>query len=113
MVDVQKAIRMAVDTGTVLLGKNESIRSVVSGKSKMVVYASNINDDLKVYVKKMGDLSGVPVYMYDGSSKELGSICGKPYPVSVLSVIDEGDSDILELAVGEKKGGKPKSKSKS
>jgi ribosomal protein L30E len=29
---------------------------------------------------------------------ELGSVCGKPFPISVLSVYEEGSSNIIDLA---------------
>ncbi len=95
--DVQKSIRMAVDTGRVLLGKNECMRSVRSGKSKIVLFSSNIPFDLKVAISKHAKMGGIPMYEFAGTSKELGSVCGKPYPVSVMSVLEEGDSDILSL----------------
>lgn len=95
--DIQKSIRMAVDTGNVLLGKNECIRSVRSGNSKIVLFSSNIPHDLKITISKYAKMSSIPTYDFSGSSKELGSVCGKPYPVSVMSVLEEGDSDILSL----------------
>jgi large subunit ribosomal protein L30e len=43
-------------------------------------------------------MSNVPLIQFEGNSMELGSVCGKPFPVSVLSVFEEGSSNILELA---------------
>ena len=98
--DIQKSIRMAVDTGKVLLGKNESFRSINTGKSKLIILAGNAPIDVRVGVKKRAKLSNISVYEYEGTSIELGSLCGKPYPISVMSILDAGDSGILSL--GEK-----------
>ena len=43
-----------------------------------------------------GDI-GVRVFTYDGNNMELGAICGKPFSVSALAVIDKGTSNILSL----------------
>ncbi|MCX8200070.1 MAG: 50S ribosomal protein L30e [Candidatus Micrarchaeota archaeon] len=95
--DVQKAIRMAVDTGEVLLGKNEAQRSLHTGKCKLVVLAQNLPADLKLTIQKKARLAGVPYYVFEGTSSDLGGLCGKPYPISVMAIIDEGDSEILSL----------------
>lgn len=95
--EVQKSIRMAVSTGEVLLGKNETLRSLNTGKCKLVVAANNVPRDLMITLKKRAEMNGVPVYEFEGTSVELGSVCGKPYPVMMMAVIREGDSDILSL----------------
>jgi large subunit ribosomal protein L30e len=42
-------------------------------------------------------LSDIPVYDYEGTSLELGSVCGKPFTVATLIIKDPGDSNILEI----------------
>jgi len=95
--DIQKSIRMASDTGNVLFGHNSSVQSITQGKTKLVLIAKNVSKDVMVEVTKKCKLAEVPYYLFEGTSMELGSICGKPYPISVMSVLEEGDSDILEL----------------
>ena len=50
-------------------------------------------EDVEIY----SNLSEIPVHIFDGSSVDLGSICGKPFTVSVLVIQEPGDSNILEL----------------
>ncbi len=95
--DIQKAIRMAVDTGEVLLGKNEAQRSLHNGKSKLIVLAQNLPVDLRITLEKKAKLANIPYFEFEGTSSDLGNICGKPYPVGVMSVLSGGDSDILSL----------------
>lgn len=40
-------------------------------------------------------LSKTGVHHYSGNNIELGTACGKYYRVSVLSITDPGDSDII------------------
>ena len=53
----------------------------------------NVKADIEAYSK----LSEMPVYTFEGSSVELGSICGKPFTVSVLIIQEPGDSNICLL----------------
>jgi len=104
VVDVDKAIRMAVRTGKVILGSKRTIQLVKHGKVKLAIVASNcpaeIKNDLEYYCK----LSNVPVYIYDGTSWDLGAVCGKPFMVAAMAVVDPGDSEILKLVKGENNG---------
>lgn len=97
MIDVENAIKIAVKTGTVSLGSKESIRLVKNEQAKLIMVSSNcpaeILDDLKTYCK----FSNLSIYQYKGSNWDLGFICGKPFMVSVLAIIEPGDSDILKL----------------
>ena len=43
------------------------------------------------------DLGTQDVYRFGGTNQELGASCGKPFAISVLTVVSEGDSDILAL----------------
>lgn len=95
--DIERGIRVAVDTGKVILGSNKSIQAIKLGNGELVVMAENtpknVKEDIEVYSK----LSQIPVHVFEGSSVELGSICGKPFTVSVLVVQEPGDSNILEI----------------
>jgi large subunit ribosomal protein L30e len=37
------------------------------------------------------------VFRFEGNNMELGALCGKPFSVSALAVIDKGTSNILSL----------------
>ncbi|MBR0271131.1 MAG: ribosomal L7Ae/L30e/S12e/Gadd45 family protein, partial [Methanobrevibacter sp.] len=49
-------------------------------------------EDVEYYAK----LSEIPCHIYDGTSVDLGSVCGKPFTVATLIVNDPGDSTILD-----------------
>ena len=102
--DVNKAIRTAVDTGKVILGSKRTIKFVKHGEGKLVVLAGNIPKDIEEDVKYYAKLSNIPVYQHKITSLELGAVCGKPFPVAALLIIDEGLSNIMEL-VEKKEGG--------
>ena len=95
--DIERGIRVAVDTGKVILGSNKSIQAIKLGNGELVVMAANAPKNLKEDVEVYSKLSEMPVHIFDGSSVDLGSICGKPFTVSVLVIQEPGDSNILEL----------------
>jgi large subunit ribosomal protein L30e len=94
--DVDRGIRIAVDTGVVTLGSEKSIQALKLGKGKLVVIADNSPENIKEDVNYYAKLSEIPVYTYNGTSVDLGSVCGKPFTVATLIIKDPGDSTILE-----------------
>lgn len=97
MVEVDKAIRLAVKTGKVTIGSKLSIKDIKKGKPKMVIVAYNCPEDIKSEVKYYSELSKIPLLTFSGNSWELGNLCGKIHMVSTLAIHEPGDSDILNL----------------
>jgi large subunit ribosomal protein L30e len=95
--DIDGGIRVAVDTGTVTLGSDKSVQALKLGKGKLVIIARNCPEEVREDVMYYSKLSEIPVYTYDGSSVDLGSVCGKPFTVATLIIRDQGDSTILEV----------------
>lgn len=97
MIDVQKAIAAAVKTGKVSLGADSAIQNAQTGKTKLIVIASNCPRNTSADIEYYCKLSKVPFIVFKGSSLDLGGVCGKPFAVSALSIREAGDSDILKL----------------
>lgn len=96
--DVNKAIRMAVETGKTEFGARTSLKAALKGKPKLLIIAENCPKETREGAERYAKLSNVPFYVYKGSSLELGSICGKPFSVSILSIFEEGNSNVMDLA---------------
>jgi len=94
---VDRELRRAVRSGKVIIGSDKTIKAVKLGNAKLVVLASNYPRDLREKIERYGKLAGVSVYTYPKDNVALGLACGKPFPVSALSVVDPGDSSILRL----------------
>jgi large subunit ribosomal protein L30e len=96
-VDVDKAINLAIKTGKVVLGTKRTLRQVKQGKTQLVIIAANCPKEIQEEVIYYGKLSEIPVYTYQGTSWDLGSVCGRPHMVACLAVEQPGDSKILKL----------------
>ena len=96
--DVNKQIRMAVKTGKVDFGSKTTLSSTAQARAKLVILANNCGRDNRESIIYNAELSEVPVYVFQGSSLDLGALCEKPFPVSALVVREPGDSEVLKLA---------------
>jgi large subunit ribosomal protein L30e len=97
-IDMDKSLRSVMRTGKVLVGTKQAVKASKRGVAKLVIVASNCPGD----VRKVINDANVPLYEFPGLSVELGPLCGKPYIVSALTVLEPGDSDIMALARGVK-----------
>ena len=95
--DINRAIRVAVDTGNVVLGTKQTTKLVKHGEGNLIILAGNCAKDVMNDIVYYAGLSNIPIYKHGSTSLELGAICGKPFPVSALVVIEPGNSTILNV----------------
>ena len=94
---INKAIRMTVETGKIEAGTRDAEIASRSGKAKLVIVSSNCPKNKAEDLEHYCELSKIPMYSHSATSIELGSICGKPFPITALTVFDPGNSNLLEL----------------
>lgn len=92
--DINRALKIAVNTGKVQFGVKQAVKGAESGDAKLFIRASNFPQEEESRIAELK----VPSYTYSGNGFELGAVCGKPFSISILSVIEPGDSDIMDLA---------------
>lgn len=93
MIDLHRALRTASTTGKVYLGAKQTEKALKEKKVMMIIVSSNCPEEVVERVQRFS----VPFFRFDGTSLDLGSACGKPFPVSILSVIEPGESNILSI----------------
>ncbi|MCC6012825.1 MAG: 50S ribosomal protein L30e [Candidatus Verstraetearchaeota archaeon] len=97
--DIAKELKIAIDTGKVEIGFKTSLKAIDKKKAKLIIIASNIPEEMKSKIKaKCG--SEIPIYIFPGTSWDLGSACGRPHMVSTVAIIDPGESSILKIKEG-------------
>ncbi|MEB3779824.1 MAG: 50S ribosomal protein L30e [Desulfurococcales archaeon] len=97
-VSLERELRNLIKTGTYYLGARQTLKAVLNGRAKLVIVAENTPPHYKKRLEYYARLSGVPIIEFKGTSVDLGLAAGKPFKVSMIAVIDEGSSRILELA---------------
>ncbi|VVC02888.1 50S ribosomal protein L30e [Candidatus Burarchaeum australiense] len=93
--DVEKNLRMAIESGKVEFGTRSGVRS--AAKAKLVLVSSNCPSAIRKKVEEQCAKSGAALVTYKGTSVELGAVCGKPFPISIFTVLDAGSSGVLEM----------------
>ncbi len=96
MDNISNDIRIAVDTGKVSLGYKEVVRSIEDDKAKLVIVAKKGAKEKVADILHLCKVSGIKAISYEDGSMELGAVCGKPYSVIGLAVIEQGNSKILD-----------------
>ena len=84
--ELRTEVQDAVKAGAVVLGYNETLELIRNGSPRMAVVANNAPDARLAELSHDAKLSGVRLETFEGDSKELGLICGKPFPVMVLAI---------------------------
>lgn len=79
-------IQSAIKNDKALLGYRESIKFIKLNQAKLIVMSNNLQEQIKNEILHIAKLSNSKYEIFDGNSKELGTVCGKPFPVSVLTI---------------------------
>lgn len=77
------------------------MKALRDGKAYIVILANNIPTLQKSEIEYYAMMSKSTVHYYNGNNNDLGTACGRFFPVSVLSITDPGDSDIVSTLVSE------------
>ena len=95
LADLSNDVRLAVDTGKVSLGYREVIKAVNTNSAKVVVVAEKGKKSIIDDVNHVCKIAGIKLVSFKGGSLDLGTVCGKPYSVNSLAIIEEGNSKIV------------------
>ena len=86
--DINRMLRTAITTGDVWFGINQVKKAVKAKKAKLLVVASDCPET---------DFKAKNTYHFKGNNIELGTACGKPFGISALAIVAEGESNILSI----------------
>ncbi|MCD6488664.1 MAG: 50S ribosomal protein L30e [Desulfurococcales archaeon] len=95
--DFARELQMVLKTGSVVLGSKKALKLVKLGKAKLIIVSLNAPPEVKKDLKYYCKLSNIPLYVFPGTNVELGAICGKPFSVAAMAIIDPGQSNIIDL----------------
>ena len=78
----EKEVKDLIKNKKVFYGAKQMRKSLKEGRAELVIVASNRKDLLN-------ELKDVTPKIFAGNSKELGQTCGKPFNISVITVLKE------------------------
>ncbi|KAN0008563.1 hypothetical protein ACTFIV_000057 [Dictyostelium citrinum] len=88
-------LALVMKSGKSQLGYKSTLKTLRAGKSKLILLASNLPSIRRSEIEYYAMLSKTTVHLYSGNNVDLGTALGRHYRVSVMSITDAGDSDIL------------------
>jgi len=79
-------LQAAIKSGKAVIGYKESIKFIKLNTPKIIVVARNMPEKYRKDIDISAKASKVKLEVFDGGSKELGIICGKPFPVTTVVI---------------------------
>ena len=92
-----QGIKRIIKTGKVEYGTKKTLEYTLSGKARLVITAENCPKETKEDIIHYAKEAKIPLIEFSGTALELGEICGKPFLIANLTVLDSGDVDIKNL----------------
>ncbi|OKL64671.1 60S ribosomal protein L30-2 [Talaromyces atroroseus] len=92
---ISSRLALVMKSGKVTMGQKSTLKSLRSGKAKLILIAGNCPPLRKSELEYYAMLAKTPVHHFSGNNIELGTACGKLFRCSTMAVLDQGDSDIL------------------
>ncbi len=84
--DYKSEIKKAISENRITIGLREVMKKLKSGKLKLIIIASNCPENIKSELEYYSKLSETKLEIFDGTGRDLGVFCGKPFPVTVIGI---------------------------
>ena len=89
---LEKVIKDAIEDGKCSFGTKEAISTIKN--SKLIVLSHSISGEILEKIQEAAKSSKVPTLNYEGSSVELGRLCGTQFRISALSLKTLSDTNL-------------------
>jgi len=91
------SLSLVTKSGKYRLGIAQTLKSLRAGEAKLVIFASNIAPAQRSMIEYYAMLSQCDILPFEGDNVDLGTAAGKYFRSSVISIIDAGESEILQM----------------
>lgn len=97
-VGLNMQLPLAMRTGKYVVGYNKALSSIINKKAKCVIVAANMPKMMRSRLEYYCVLADhTPIKFYEGSNNELSVLSGLKYRASVLSILDQGEADLVTI----------------
>ncbi len=77
-------IQSGIKSNKVVIGYNEAVNYLKTNTPKMIIVANNLPISVRKEIEHNAKVSRTKFEIFAGTSRELGVICGKPFPVTTI-----------------------------
>jgi large subunit ribosomal protein L30e len=92
---LEKVIKDAIEDDKCSFGTKEAISTIKN--SKLVVLSHSVSEEILEKIQKAAKNAKVPTLNYNGSSVELGRLCGAQFRISALSLKTLSDTNLKAI----------------
>jgi large subunit ribosomal protein L30e len=93
--DLNRQLKNAIATGSLRFGQRQALDACARGEAKLVIFAANCPTDFTDELH--ANHPEVTKFRAGLVNRELGIACSKPFSISTITIIDAGESDLLQL----------------
>lgn len=79
-------LRNAIKEKNVIIGTKQAIKNLKLKNVKSVVVANNCPENIRKDIEYYSKLTGIKMESFDGTAKQLGILCGKPFSIAVMAI---------------------------
>jgi large subunit ribosomal protein L30e len=79
-------LRNAIKEKNVIIGTKQAIKNLKLKNVKSVVVANNCPENIRKDIEYYSKLTGIKMENFDGTAKQLGILCGKPFSIAVMAI---------------------------
>ena len=80
-------IKKLLKSKNLVVGTGKTVKYIKTGKLSKVYVSSNCPAGVKEDLKYYGELAQTPIIELEQTNEEIGTLCKKPFFISVLSVL--------------------------
>jgi large subunit ribosomal protein L30e len=80
--EIEEKIKRAIKENKIIIGYRECLKYIRNNVPETVIIAKNAPERIKKIILN----SNVKIEIFEGSSKDLGTICGKPHPITTIAI---------------------------
>ena len=84
--DITKLIKAGMKEGNIILGYKTVLKTMKTAHPKLVVFANNLPKEKRREVEYIARIANIEIKEYPKDNINLGLVCGKPFPVSILAI---------------------------
>jgi large subunit ribosomal protein L30e len=79
-------LRNAVKEKNIIIGSKQTLKNLKNKKVKLVFVANNCPESVRKEIDIYSKLTGIKYENFDGTAKQMGTFCGKPFSIAVIAV---------------------------
>ncbi len=85
--DFVAEIRKSIEKNKLTMGRDETVKNIKRGNITKVYMTNNIDTKLKEDLEYYSENFGIEIVSLDIDQAQLGVVCKKPFPISVIGFL--------------------------